>query len=402
MNDPSNQISEAAKHKIENSAYQNAQLLVESLTIPRRRVREGLFHLLESMNIKNLDVFRATRFQLERAYRNLAESEALRHLPQSRERDLLAEHLEQKQRVRLENALRVLVTQDRSGQMRTIWRGIYSADDRQRSNSLEALDDLLDASVSTIMMPLLENLPPADCISVGRKKFQLPSFDSSPNAIISHLLSKQNWITVVLTLYWVVQRGADGLEPDRIRGLAASDNPHIRQLAGRVGNGQAGGPDEKENHMEPEISIPDKILHLRKIQIFEGLSVSELAAVASVTEEVVYAPGQIVIQEGDTGDTMYLILAGEVSVLKRQEGAEDPEIELDRIGAGDYFGEMALFEDILRSATIRTEAESQLLVLHKREFTEIVREYPQIALHICKVLGARLRKLHEKVKQHEK
>jgi CRP-like cAMP-binding protein len=63
---------------------------------------------------------------------------------------------------------------------------------------------------------------------------------------------------------------------------------------------------------------------------------------------------------------------------------------------------MALFEDILRSATIRTEEVSNLLVLHKREFTEIVREYPQIALHICKVLGARLRKLHEKVKRYEK
>jgi len=402
LNDPSADISEAAERKIENATYQNAQLLVESLTIPRRRVREGLFHLLESLNIKNVDVFRATRFQLERAYRNLAEAEALRRLPVSRERDLLVEHLEQKQRVRLENALRVLVTQDRSGQMRTIWRGVSSADDRQRSNSLEALDDLLDASVSTIMMPLLENLPPADCLSVGKKRFQLPSFDSNPSGIISHLLAKQNWITVVLTLYLVVHRGLDGLEAEQIRKLQASDNPHVRRQAKWVANGQGRGLYEKENPMETEISIPDKILHLRKIQIFEGLSISELAAVASVTEEVVYAPGQIVIKEGEAGDTMYLILSGEVSVLKRQEGEETHEIELDRIGAGDYFGEMALFEDMLRSATIRTEAESQLLVLHKREFTEIVREYPQIALHICKVLGARLRKLHEKVKQYEK
>jgi hypothetical protein len=237
---------------------------------------------------------------------------------------------------------------------------------------------------------------------VGRKKFQLPSFDSNPSTIIAHLLTKQNWITVVLTLYLVVHQDFEGLETDQIRRLVASDNPHIRQLSSCVGNGQGGSLYKKENQMEPEISIPDKILHLRRIQIFEKLSISELAAVASVTEEVVYAPGQIVIKEGETGDTMYLILAGEVSVLKRQEGEENHEIELDRIGAGDYFGEMALFEDILRSATIRTEEESHLLVLHKREFTEIVREYPQIALHICKVLGARLRKLHEKVKQYEK
>jgi len=58
---------------------------------------------------------------------------------------------------------------------------------------------------------------------------------------------------------------------------------------------------------------------------------------------------------------------------------------------------MALFEDVLRSATIRTEQDSRLLVLHKQEFKEIVREYPQIALTICKILSGRIRKLHKKL-----
>lgn len=152
--------------------------------------------------------------------------------------------------------------------------------------------------------------------------------------------------------------------------------------------------------METSSSIPDKILMLRGIQIFEGLTVSELAAIASVTEEVVYPVRTVVITEGETGETMYMIIAGEVSVNKSQEGGS--EIELDRILAGDYFGEMALFENVVRSATIRTEKETRLLVLHKREFTEIVREYPQIALHICKILSQRIRTLHEKIKQEEK
>ncbi len=96
---------------------------------------------------------------------------------------------------------------------------------------------------------------------------------------------------------------------------------------------------------------------------------------------------------------MYMIVSGEVSVIKGQ--AEGDEIELDRIHPGDYFGEMALFEDAVRSATIRTAEESRLLVIHKQEFTEIVREYPQIALHICRALSGRIRELHEKVKIRE-
>ena len=400
LNDPSNHVHEKAKHRLESSSYQNAQLLVESLTIPRRKVRDGLFYLLESMDIKNLDVFRAARFQLERSYRNMAEAETLRLIPESRERDLLLDHLEQKSKVRLENALRVLATQDRSGQTRTIWRGISSADLRQRSNSLEALEDLLDPSLSRIIMPLLEDLPPSQCLAVGRKKFKLPDFDSDPASIYPHLLAKQNWVTVVLTLYLVSHQGVDEVVKEAVEDLTGSENVYICQMAQCVFDLKQDRPVKKEDEMGTEISVPDKILHLRRIKIFEGLSITELAAVASVTEEIVFQPGETVIKEGEPGETMYLILEGEVSVNKGQE--QGHEIELDRISAGDYFGEMALFEDIPRSATIRTQKETRLLMLHKREFAEIVREYPQIALHICRVLGARLRKLHDKVKRNEK
>ena len=400
LNDPSNRIHEKAKHRLESSSYQNAQLLVESLTIPRRKVRDGLFYLLESMDIKNLDVFRAARFQLERSYRNMAEAEVLRLLPESRERDLLLDHLEQKSKVRLENALRVLATQDRSGQTRTIWRGISSADLRQRSNSLEALEDLLDPSLSSIIMPLLEDLPPSQCLAVGRKKFKLPDFDSDPAGIYPHLLAKQNWVTVVLTLYLVSHQGVDDSVKEAVEDLTGSKNVYICQIAQCVFDLKQDRPVKKEDEMGTEMSVPDKILHLRKIQIFEGLSITELAAVASVTEEIVFQPGETVIKEGEPGETMYLILEGEVSVNKGRE--QGREIELDRISAGDYFGEMALFEDIPRSATIRTQKETRLLMLHKREFAEIVREYPQIALYICRVLGARLRRLHDKVQRNEK
>jgi CRP-like cAMP-binding protein len=130
--------------------------------------------------------------------------------------------------------------------------------------------------------------------------------------------------------------------------------------------------------------------------------VSELAAVASVTEEVDYPVDEIVIREGESGETMYLVIKGEVSVIKGMGEEGGREFELARIGAGDYFGEMALFEDTVRAASIRTAEASRFLVLHKQEFTEIVREYPQIALHICKALSGRLRELHEKIKAYDK
>ncbi|MFH1351174.1 MAG: Npt1/Npt2 family nucleotide transporter [Pseudomonadota bacterium] len=400
MDDPSERIQELAKAKIESAQYQNARLLVESLSIPRRKVREGLFHLLESMSVSDVDTYRFAESQLQRAYTNLAEAEALRLMKEIPERDLLIDHMIQKKNLRVETILRVLAIQDPSGRMRVIWRGVFSSDSRQRSNALEALDDMIGHSLSKSMMPLLEDLPPTQSLDIGRQKFQLPKFDSNPRIIFTHLLEKHDWVTVVLTLHLMGRQGFDGLGEDILDRFGQAENPNIRKTAQMIAGGKRAAIIQKERDMEANISIPDKILHLRNIQIFEGLSVGELAAIASITEEAVYPKDATVIKEGEPGETMYLIISGEVSVIKGQEGGS--EIELDRIHPGGYFGEMALFEDTVRSATIRTLNETCLLVLNKHEFTEIVREYPQIALHICKELSSRLRKSHEIIKSYEK
>jgi CRP-like cAMP-binding protein len=149
--------------------------------------------------------------------------------------------------------------------------------------------------------------------------------------------------------------------------------------------------------METATAIPltDKILHLKKIEIFADLSVNELAAVASVTEEAAFDEMEMVFREGETGDTLFLVLEGEVAVIK--DCNVDREIELDTIGPGDYFGDMALFGDDRRSATIRVKKDARFLTLNKQELQEIVREYPQIALHVCRVLSVRIRRLHGKI-----
>jgi hypothetical protein len=393
-------VQDLARVKLQESSYQNAELLIESLVIPNRKLREGVFSLLESLEIKDVDVFRFARSQLERAYRNLDEAEALRSLPGGEERDLLVDHLVQKKNARLETILRVLATQDQSGRMRIVWRGIYSADSRQKSNAIEALEDLVGHSLSKTMLPLVEDLSVSECLAIGRRNFDLPDFDSNAALLYQHLLAKYDWVTVVLALYLIGRQGFDGVKKGIVEDLANSDNLYIQQMAQGLVSGKSTHVHREEADMETSSSIPDKILRLRGIQIFEGLSVSELAAIASVTEEVVHPLGTVVIKEGETGETMYMIIAGEVSVNKSQEGGS--QIELDRILVGDYFGEMALFEDVVRSATIRTEEETRLLVLHKQEFTEIVREYPQIALHICRILSQRIRVLHEKIKRGEK
>jgi CRP-like cAMP-binding protein len=143
------------------------------------------------------------------------------------------------------------------------------------------------------------------------------------------------------------------------------------------------------------LSITDKIIHLKSIAIFEELSVQELAAVASFTSEQKNGAREILIKEYDLGEILYLMVEGEVSVIKGYR--TENQSEITRLQAVNYFGEMALFDDGRRSATIRTEMPSRFLTLHKLEFGETVREYPQIGLNAVRVLSARLRRYGKKV-----
>jgi len=139
----------------------------------------------------------------------------------------------------------------------------------------------------------------------------------------------------------------------------------------------------------------DKIIHLKKIYIFSDLQVRELAAIGSITVERDYPKDEIVVKEGEAGDTMFLIISGEVSVI-RNHGTEQ-ETFIAKITEDDYFGEMALFEDKPRSATVKTNTEAKLLVLGKLEFEEIMREFPQISINICRVFSQRIREVQKKL-----
>ena len=150
------------------------------------------------------------------------------------------------------------------------------------------------------------------------------------------------------------------------------------------------------------ISIPDKILYLKRSGIFEDLSIGELAAVASVAEVVDYPLGEIIIQEGESNDNLYLIVEGEVSVVRNPQGKEgSKQVEVELLGIGDPVGEMTFSEDNVCSTTFRTRSKCRLLAVHKGDFTDIVKEYPQIGLNICKEFCKRLRKLYEKLEHCE-
>ncbi len=106
----------------------------------------------------------------------------------------------------------------------------------------------------------------------------------------------------------------------------------------------------------------------------------------------VYQNGEAIVSQGEVGDCMYVIQEGQVEVLQTQMGQE---VRLAVMGPGEFFGEMALFEREVRSATVRSLGEARVLTVDKRTFMGRVHEDPSLAYRLVQTLCRRLRKSNQ-------
>ncbi|HOY65484.1 MAG TPA: cyclic nucleotide-binding domain-containing protein [Candidatus Ozemobacteraceae bacterium] len=142
----------------------------------------------------------------------------------------------------------------------------------------------------------------------------------------------------------------------------------------------------------------EKILFLKRISIFKSLSSQELRMVAEVVTEEEFAAGEVLFQEGQLGDCMYLVVEGRVAIIT---GLPPKFKTLAVFESGDFFGEMGLYDDKPRAATAMAREASRLLVLRKNDFCELISEYPEVALGIMKELNQRLRDTNMKLRSFE-
>ncbi len=134
----------------------------------------------------------------------------------------------------------------------------------------------------------------------------------------------------------------------------------------------------------------NRLVFLKSVPLFAGMSLEHLVAVDAAMTSETYLPGEAIITEGETGDRLFIVHGGEVAVRKRMAGGE--ERELARLGPGQVFGEMALFDDEPRSATVVAVGEADLLSLDRDRFASLAHQRPDIPMQLCRVLAARLRK----------
>lgn len=108
----------------------------------------------------------------------------------------------------------------------------------------------------------------------------------------------------------------------------------------------------------------------------------------------IFTSGEIIVQQGDVGEEMYVVQAGKVEVVL-ESGDERDRVAV--LGPRDFFGEMALFDKEVRSATVRALGEARLLTIDKRTLLKRISEDPLLAINMLKSMSERVRRLNQQV-----
>jgi len=108
-----------------------------------------------------------------------------------------------------------------------------------------------------------------------------------------------------------------------------------------------------------------------------------------------YKDGQVVFREGETGDKMYIVHEGEVRITKQ---VQDKETTLAILGEGEFFGEMAIIDNLPRSASAISEGDSKLIILDQEIFENQIKNNPKIIMSILKKMSKRLRDADRQIK----
>jgi len=129
----------------------------------------------------------------------------------------------------------------------------------------------------------------------------------------------------------------------------------------------------------------EDIIKLLKNPLFEGMTKEILDEVASAVQEEVKPAGSKIFRQNEEGEHFYIIEKGRVRVYRESETGI--EIDLNELGPGDDFGEIALVTDRPRTATVEALEETHLLVLSKEQFDNILENHPRIYANVAKYLS---------------
>jgi HEAT repeat protein/MFS family permease len=253
---------------------------------------------------------------------------------------LLRDSLIDRARRQALNALRAAALLGDRASIRFAIGNLSSRDRVQVANALEALESLGEP---TIIRPLLGLWEPPNPRSFPREAW-LPQLLDDPDP----------WIRECAVL---------------LRGSATEGAPMTEALT--------------------TLSDMERVLFLRKVPLFADLPPQDLKRIAAIAKERTYVDDETIAGQGEPGEELHIVVEGEVRVLRDGPG-EAREMELARRKPGDVVGEMALITQEPRMASVVASGDVRTLRVGRKEFEGVLRERPDTAIAVIRVLSQRL------------
>lgn len=140
----------------------------------------------------------------------------------------------------------------------------------------------------------------------------------------------------------------------------------------------------------------EEISFLRNVPIFADLEEKDLQKIVRLGTRQKYKKGNIVVLEQESGAALFVIVSGKVKVVRMDEDGR--EVILSLFGPGEFFGEMSLLDGLARSASVVATVKSELFMIHRRDFLELLHSFPTVAISLLAELAMRLRKADMQIK----
>jgi CRP-like cAMP-binding protein len=134
---------------------------------------------------------------------------------------------------------------------------------------------------------------------------------------------------------------------------------------------------------------------LARVPVLSTLDADDLERIAELAVPRQFEPGQVVFREGDASDTCYIVRSGRARAVREHAGGRT--LTLATFGPGEFFGELALFEDERRSATVEAIELTDVVAVLGPDMRRLMVEHPGISARLVIALGRRLRETNERL-----
>jgi len=136
---------------------------------------------------------------------------------------------------------------------------------------------------------------------------------------------------------------------------------------------------------------------LKKVPIFSNLSDKEIEKILEEASETSYKKNDLIFLEEDEGNSLFIIKSGKVKISRSSE--EGKEVIFAILQEGDFFGEMSIFDGQSRSATVSALVDSEVIILRREDFMNLIETNPAISVSLLKEMAKRLRKSDTQIKR---